>query len=323
MIVKTILKFKELAVNKFFQLIIFNFFISNLYCQHITLNFRSISDTKDYFHYSDDGFFMIIGHRGGTSKGFPENSLHTFNNTFNSVKEYPLMFETDPRLTKDSIVVLLHDAELNRVTTGKGKIKDFNFKEIEDLKLKDLDGNISPFRLSTFGELLKWAKGKTIVNIDVKDVPVKARVDSVRKYDAFSHVMFTVHNYREANEFYSYDERCLFTAYVLDEDALNEYEQTEIPWSNFLMAYVGSEVNEKTLKLRDLLHKKGVMVSIGLPPTYDRYSDWRDMRNEAYKRAVENGFDVLATDRPIQFYQAVKDLLPKKSKKYKYWKTVK
>jgi glycerophosphoryl diester phosphodiesterase len=49
------------------------------------------------------------------------------------------MFEIDPRITKDSVVVLMHDATLDRTTTGTGRVADHTWAELQQLRLKDAD----------------------------------------------------------------------------------------------------------------------------------------------------------------------------------------
>jgi len=75
-------------------------------------------DTHQFFRYTGKDIPVISGHRGGIIKGFPENSIESFENT---LKHTPAFFEIDPRLTKDGVMVLMHDATLERTTNGTGK----------------------------------------------------------------------------------------------------------------------------------------------------------------------------------------------------------
>jgi len=76
----------------------------------------------EYFSYLGNDVPLISGHRGGTTKGFPENCIAAFENT---LRYTPAFFEIDPRLTKDSVIVLMHDPTLERTTNGSGKVSDF------------------------------------------------------------------------------------------------------------------------------------------------------------------------------------------------------
>lgn len=313
---KKLIKIVSVTLLQLLFLVIY----SNTFAQSIeihALSFKNVSATKNYFHYNGDGFIIISGHRGGATKGFPENCIPTFEHTLSVT---PAMFETDPGLTKDGNAVMLHDATLDRTTTGHGKLVNYTLSQVEKFHLKDPEGDITQYHLNTLQQMIKWAKGKTIINLDIKDVPPIMKVKLVKKYDAFNYVMFTVHNAKEAKFFYNYDHRSLFSAWVLSRKALNKYAASGIPWSNFLIAYVGSKITPKSRMLCKLLHKKGVMVMIGAAPSYDKLSTKTERAN-AYRKIIRTGFDIIESNRPIEVANEVKKLYPKKSEKYKYWKT--
>lgn len=283
------------------------------------LKFCDIEDTKDYFKYVKDGIPIIMGHRGGAKENYPENSLETFEHTL-SIS--PAIFEIDARMTKDNEVVLMHDETLDRTTTGKGKLKDHTLEDVRILKLKDPTGRITEYSIPTLEEAIKWSKGKTVINLDVKDVPLKTKAEMVKKYDAFHHVIFTVHNAEEAKFFYDFDKRSLFSAFVKSKEDFITYEKAGIPWDNVLFAYVGSKSTDSNKDLYDLLHQNGVMVMVSAAPVYDKLETSKE-RAEAYKKILKDGADVIETDRPEEVASAIKTLYPKKSSKYTYWKTKK
>src|SRR5882757_361882 len=113
------------------------------------LTFSNVADSRDYFHYSGRDLPIISGHRGGATTEYPENCLATFKHTLSFT---PALFEVDPHLTKDSGIVLLHDATLERMTTGHGKLNDYTVEEVRKLFLKDVEGNVTPYHLSTLDE---------------------------------------------------------------------------------------------------------------------------------------------------------------------------
>ena len=52
--------------------------------------------------------------------GYPENCIETFENTLSHM---PSFFEIDPQMTRDSVIVLMHDPTIDRTTTGKEKYR--------------------------------------------------------------------------------------------------------------------------------------------------------------------------------------------------------
>ncbi len=123
-----------------------NFILVAQQKQH-TLNLESPQAMKEFFRYKGKSTPIISGHRGGMIKGFPENSIETFENT---LRNSPAFFEIDPRLTKDSVAVLMHDATLERTTTGTGKVSDYTYAELQKFRLKDPQGNPTAARKSWY-----------------------------------------------------------------------------------------------------------------------------------------------------------------------------
>ena len=70
------------------------------------LKFKKLKNTQEYFAYKADSTILVSGHRGGREPGFPENSIEGFQQVLSRI---PAFFGLDPRLTKDSVIVLMHD----------------------------------------------------------------------------------------------------------------------------------------------------------------------------------------------------------------------
>jgi glycerophosphoryl diester phosphodiesterase len=257
---------------------------------------------------------LISGHRGGTAKGYPENCIATFEIT---LRYTPAFFEIDPRLTKDSVIVLMHDATLDRTTTGTGNVSDYTYKELKKLKLKDPQGNVTAYGIPTLDEVIKWSKGKTVINLDKKDVPLAMTAKKLKEHKAEAHVMLTVHNAKEAKFYYDNNPNVMFSAFVLTKKAFGEYEQAGIPWSH-IMAYVGPTSKPENKELYDLLHAKGVMCMISAAPSYDKLPD-AEARKKAYAEIIQSGADVIESDLPIEAAAAIQPLIPKDSPKLKYF----
>ncbi len=280
-----------------------------------TLNIRNNEELHQYFKYTGNDVPLISGHRGGTTKGFPENCIATFENT---LRFTPAFFEIDPRLTKDSVIILMHDDTLDRTTTGKGKISNYTWEELKKLRLKDPEGNVTEYRIPTLDEVIIWSKGKTIINLDKKDVPLSMTAKKLREHKADGHVMLTVHNAKDAKFYYDDNDNIMFSAFVLTKNALEEYEKAGIPWSN-IMAYIGPRNKPENKELIDLLHARGVMCMISAAPTYDKLKD-ASARKTAYQEIIKGGADVIESDLPIEVAAAIQTLYPAESPKQKYFK---
>ncbi|GEP98500.1 hypothetical protein CCY01nite_47600 [Chitinophaga cymbidii] len=266
-----------------------------------TLNIKSTKELKEFFRYKGKNTPVISGHRGGMVKGFPENSIETFENT---LRHTPAFYEIDPRLTKDSVVVLMHDATLDRTTNGKGKVSDYTYAELQQFRLRDPEGHVTDYKIPTLKEAILWSRGKTVLNLDRKDVPpeMTAKILTECKNDI---IMITVHTAEQAKFYHDYNPNWMFSVLVKTEEAFAEYVAAGIPYSN-MMAYIGPENKPENKILLDMLHAKGVMAMISAAPTYDKLPNAAE-RAENYRETFAQGVDVLESDLPIEVSEAIND----------------
>lgn len=264
------------------------------------LPLKTTQDLHAFFKWSPRKKPIISGHRGGMVNGFPENSLATFENT---LKHTPAFYETDPRLTKDSVIVLMHDETLDRTTTGHGKLADHTWAELQTLRLKDAEGNVTDHRIPTLAEAIEWARGKTILNLDKKDVPFSMITAMIRKYKADAFVMLTVHTAEQARYYYTDNKDRMFSAFVKTPQAMAEYEKAGIPWGQ-MIAYIGPDIKPENQEMYKLLHAKGVMCMISSAPTHDKLLT-KEERATAYRAVISDGASILESDRPIEVAEAL------------------
>ncbi len=92
------------------------------------LQFKTPKELHHFLRYSNKSIPLVSAHRGGPVKGFPENCTATF---ANSIKYNPTIIETDIALSKDSVLVMMHDNTLDRSTTGTGKIDNYTYQELQ------------------------------------------------------------------------------------------------------------------------------------------------------------------------------------------------
>ncbi|MGN7824843.1 glycerophosphodiester phosphodiesterase family protein [Chitinophaga sp. 22536] len=110
--------------------------------------------------------FVVVAHRGN-HVNMPENTVAAINATIQCGADYA---ELDLRTTKDGQLVLMHDGTVDRMTNGKGKVSDLTWADIKQLKVNSKDGK--DYRVPTFAEALRAAKGKVNIYLDFKDADV-------------------------------------------------------------------------------------------------------------------------------------------------------
>lgn len=281
------------------------------------LKIRNQADTQAFFHYAGKNLPIISAHRGGSEPGYPENTILAFQHTLENT---PAMFELDPRLTSDNKLVVMHDATLDRTTMGHGPVSAMTLSQLQSLTMKDINDKEVGTHPPSLDEMIEWAKGRTILNLDIKDAPAEQRLAIVRKHDAFATVLLTVHDADQAKFFYESDHRSLLACVVFTLEQMKTYEDAGIPWANIAIAYVGSKSLAESQPLYNALHRKGVMVMVATAPSYDKLPTPSE-RAAAYRKVIEDGADILETDRPIEAAQALQPLYPQRSDRYRFWAT--
>lgn len=112
---------------------------------------------------------VVISHRG-EHLHHPENTMPAFEEAVRVGADY---FELDVRTTSDGKLVLMHDAQVDRTTNGKGDVAKMTFDEIRAL---DAGGGAT---VPTFDEALDYARGRINIYVDVKQVSAKELVDHI------------------------------------------------------------------------------------------------------------------------------------------------
>ena len=215
------------------------------------IDIKDRAQLHEWFRYSPERPVVISGHRGGMVTGFPENCIESFEKTLTMM---PSFFEIDPRMTKDSVIVLMHDATIDRTTTGTGKVSDYTYAELQQFFLKDREGNVTTYKIPTLEECIAWSQGKTILNLDIKDVPLEVMSQFINRL-APANVMYTVRNAKQARTYLDRDPQAMFSCWCKNMKEFNEYVGERIPWSQ-VMAYVGTMMLPDQQELYDNLHRR-------------------------------------------------------------------
>lgn len=255
----------------------------------------SIEELQAYFTYSPGRDIIISGHRGGMMPGYPENCIESCEKTLSLM---PTFFEIDFSFTKDSIPVLMHDLTIDRTTTGRGRVADYTYEELQQFFLKDSEGNVTPYKIPTLDDCIAWSRGRTILNLDIKDVPLEFMSRFINERRP-ANVMYTVHNAAQARMLLDRDPEAMFSLWCKNLSEFEAYEKAGIPWSQ-TMAYVGPLIRSDRQEFYDKLHENGVMCMISVAPTHDLRTSDAD-RTKAYELEIGSGCDVIETDYPYLF----------------------
>ncbi|NLB89956.1 MAG: glycerophosphodiester phosphodiesterase, partial [Clostridiales bacterium] len=134
-------------------------------------------------------------HRGlfDKEKRVPENSLLAFQRAI--VQGYGI--EMDIQRTKDQVLVVFHDDDLQRMCGVEGLVKDYTYEELKTYTLYGSDENIP-----TFEQVLKLVAGRVPLIIEIKSAGKASKEVAEQTYDVLQ-------NYKGGYCVESFDPRVL------------------------------------------------------------------------------------------------------------------
>jgi glycerophosphoryl diester phosphodiesterase len=241
---------------------------------------------------------FVSAHRGGARPGFPENCLATFEDT---LRHTPAILEIDPRKTRDGHLVLMHDATLDRTTTGTGRVAERTLDELKGLRLKDPEGNVTPCSIPTLDEALEWARGKTILVLDAKDVPIAERVRAIERNHAESYAMVIAYGPDDIKACYRLNPNLMMEVMITTRAQLDAFDRLGVPWAN-VVAFVGHTATPDAA-LCAAIHRRGAATMAGTSRNLDRQliegkaPDLKPIEGR-YRAILESGVDLIETDIP-------------------------
>ena len=134
--------------------------------------------------------FMNIAHRGFSGR-YPENTIAAFDA---AVKLGYAWMELDVRRSADGVIVVMHDATVDRTTNGTGEVASLTWAELRALDAGSWKGaEFAGERIPTLEEVLQRVGGRAQVVVELK-LPrehIPEVIDVVRRCDAFGWTLTT------------------------------------------------------------------------------------------------------------------------------------
>lgn len=260
-------------------------------------------DLGAFFDCLREGGHTVIGaHRGGPVPGYAENAIETFAYT---TRLAPALLEIDIARTRDNALVLMHDDDLDRTTTGSGPVRSKTLAEVQHLRLKDEAGAVLDARPPTLRQALDWAHGRAILELDVKrGVPYEDVIADVRAAGAIARVVFITYSDDAAVRVHRLAPEMMLSVSVDEVRDIASLERRGVNLSRVL-AWTGTEAANKTLNRA--LAARGIEAMFGTLGSPASSWDGRFARDgrDRYAEFAKTGLQVIATDRPAE---AARDL---------------
>lgn len=236
---------------------------------------------------------LFAAHRGGALL-WAENSLLAFRNALALGADF---LELDVHLTRDGEVVVIHDATLERTTTGSGPVRERTLAELGAVRLRDRDGAVLEERIPTLDQVVALAAaGKRQILLEIKTDERRRRYPEIEEkvfavldrhhFTSFTVVMaFEAATWRrlrqlrpDARAAALYSARMLRAADVTAE--LEALRQAGVGFVGLDQALVNADVARQA-RLAGL--------TLGV---------WTVNQREAIARFIDQGVGVVITDRP-------------------------
>ena len=275
--------------------IVFFLGVLSLTAQHKEhkIHFKKNKNFKTFFKASTNFYPLVSAHRGGPTKDFPENCTATFANT---IKYNPTIIETDIALTKDSVLVMMHDNTLDRTTTGTGNIGNYTYKELQSFYLKDTEGIVTSYKIETLDEVLKWGKGKVIYTLDVKrGVPFKMIIDAIRKNKAENYSIIITYNANQAAEVAQLAPDMLLSVSARGKEDVERMQEMGVKTEN-MVAFVGTSFPKP--EVLAYMKENGITCISGTMGNIDKSAVANG--DKIYLDLVKAGVMVISSDRPAE-----------------------
>lgn len=280
-----------------------------LFSALLTLFFRAAFAQSDlqrpatsFQQWLDDPHPIVSAHRGGPYSGYPENALESFAHIANQM---PAIIECDVAMTRDSILVLMHDQDVDRTTNGAGKVSDLTYDELKDLKLRDPEGVVTDFGIPTLAEVLEWGRAKVLFTLDIKrGVPFERVLEGIEAHQAVDYAAVITYSLRDAQRVHALNPQVVLSISLRDEASLEVFKQSGITHDRVL-AFVGTREPEAAHYA--MLAELGIPSILGTLGNLDR-SAMAKANDSVYLDYIQRGALILATDRPLEVWKVIGSL---------------
>jgi glycerophosphoryl diester phosphodiesterase len=108
-------------------------------------------------------YIAVISHRGDW-RNYPENSIPAIESIIRMGVD---MMELDVKMTKDSVLILMHDKTIDRMTSGKGKVSDITYDSLMNCVMRRAHNvKTDTIKVPTLREAFLCCKDRILINVD-------------------------------------------------------------------------------------------------------------------------------------------------------------
>lgn len=139
----------------------------------------------------------IIAHRGSSAYKI-ENTVPSF---LLAIEQKADAIELDVQLTADNYVVVFHDAFVDHLTNGTGRVADYSFRELRQLTFSTpSSSNAIEEKIPSLSEVFDAVGSRIFYNIELKNFGIPRRelplrvIEIITSHNLASHVLISSFN---------------------------------------------------------------------------------------------------------------------------------
>ncbi len=229
--------------------------------------------------------FIIVAHRGDHTY-YPENTIEAYAQAIKDKADY---IEIDLRTTSDGKLVSMHDASVNRMTGGKGLMKDLTFNEVENLKVHPKNAtDTAAYHVPSFEEILKLCRNKIHIYIDFKEADATATLNMLKQFHMEKQVLVYINKPSQFIDWRKTDPQ--MPLMVSLPDSVKSTEQLRLFLKQYHLDVLDGSYNEYDAQM------VAFATAIGLPVWPDAQGPQEGQ--PVWDKAIEKGLKGLQTDNP-------------------------
>jgi len=224
-----------------------------------------------------------------------ENSMTAINKAIDNQVDG---FECDVRQTSDGVLVLMHDATVDRTTNGTGAVSDMTYEDLRTLRLKMYDTDIvTEDTIPTLAQVLTVAKGKIYITLDIESkAPASDVLTAVKEAGMVDDVIFFTKS--SATVRYLLENGAIPLPSCYNNSTFNNYAVFDIKPQVYQSDNGGYTQEWALMKAAGNKIYDNVYLLTSILPIADNWA--------VLIPAIQNGVNIVQTDYPVEMIDYLK-----------------
>lgn len=244
----------------------------------------------------EKGLAVVSAHRGAPDATHAENTLAAYAEAH--AHGFTLA-ETDIRPTRDGVLMLSHDPDLDRITTLTGPIVEHDWAEISAARMRTREGAATHHAPATLPQLLAETNDGPVLQLDIKaGTDIVAVLDAVEAADAGGRVIFLAYTDADIATIAHRMPGAIVATVIPSLERLAQVERLGIAPDHLHALFFESAIDRP---LFAELRKRGVTVLVAAAEGEESGPhESHPLDAERYRAILAAGAQIVVSDHPTQ-----------------------